>query len=103
MTNFYGQGMIQKGLLFLCLLSSNVVYAEDIDSILQEYNKKNALSQKTIDENKGHLILFTREKLERMHAKTLKDVFKTTPMMYYHENRYALPDPLTSGVFELTK
>jgi len=103
MTSFYGQGMIQKGLLLLCLLFSSVVYAEDIDSILEEYNQKNALSQKTIDENKGHLVLFTREKLERMHAKTLKDVFKTTPIMYYNENRYALPDPFTSGAFDTYK
>ena len=103
MTSFYGQGMIQKGLLLLCLLFSSVVYAEDIDSMMQEYNRKNALSQKTIDENKGHLVLFTRERLERMHAKTLKDVFKTTPIMYYNENRYALPDPFTSGVFDTYK
>ena len=103
MTSFYGQRMIQKGLLLLCLLFSSVVYAEDIDSMLQEYNQKNALSQKTIDENKGHLVLFTREKLERMHAKTLKDVFKTTPIMYYNENRYALPDPFTSGAFDTYK
>ena len=100
MRNFFGQEMIQKSLVFLCLLSSSMLYAENVDSILQEYNQKNDLSQKTIDENKGHLILFTREKLEKMHAKTLKDVFKTTPMIYYHENRYALPDPLTSGAFE---
>jgi iron complex outermembrane receptor protein len=97
---FFGQKMIEKSLVSLCLLSSSMVYAENVDSILQEYTQKNALSQKTIDENKGHLVLFTREKLEEMHAKTLKDVFKTTPMIYYHENRYALPDPLTSGAFE---
>ena len=100
MRYFFGQKVIQKSLVLVYLLSSSMVYAENIDSILQEYNQKNALSQKTIDENKGHLILFTREKLEEMHAKTLKDVFKTTPMIYYHENRYALPDPLTSGAFE---
>ena len=35
-----------------------------------------------------------------MHAKTLKDVFKTTPVIYYHENRVGLPDPLTSGGIE---
>lgn len=87
-------------MVFLYLFFSGVIYAQNVDSVLQEYNKKNALSQKTIDENKGHLVLFTREKLERMHAKTLKDVFKTTPIIYYHENRYALPDPLTSGAFE---
>ncbi len=67
-----------------------MIYAQNVDSILQEYNQKNDLSQKTIDENKGHLVLFTREKLERMHAKTLKDVFKTTPGIYYDENRVGL-------------
>ncbi len=97
---FFGQKMIQKSLVFLCLLSSGTIYAENVNSILQEYNQKNDLSQKTIDENKGHLVLFTREKLERMHAKTLKDVFKTTPVVYYHENRVGLPDPLTSGGVE---
>ena len=100
MRYFFGQKMIQKSLILLCLLSLGTLYAENVNSVLQEYNQKNALSQKTIDENKGHLVLFTREKLERMHAKTLKDVFKTTPAIYYHENRYGLPDPLTSGAFE---
>jgi len=75
-------------------------HASEVDTLLNEYNNKNALSQKTIDENKGHLVLYTRDKLERMHAKTMKDVFKTTPVLYYHENRYGRPDPLTSGAFE---
>jgi len=75
-------------------------HASEVDILLNEYNNKNALSQKTIDENKGHLVLYTRDKLERMHAKTMKDVFKTTPVLYYHENRYGRPDPLTSGAFE---
>ncbi|RRS32513.1 MAG: hypothetical protein P794_01075 [Epsilonproteobacteria bacterium (ex Lamellibrachia satsuma)] len=97
---FFGQKMIQKSLVFLWLLSSSTINAQNVGSILQEYNKKNDLSQKTIDENKGHLVLFTREKLEKMHAKTLKDVFKTAPVIYYHENRYGLPDPLTTGAFE---
>jgi len=100
---FFGQKMIQKSLALLCLLSSTTIYGNNVDSILQEYNQKNALSQKTIDENKGHLVLFTRDRLEKMHAKTLKDVFKTTPVVYYHENRYGLPDPLTTGAFESYK
>ncbi len=100
---FFGQKMIQKSIVFLYLFFSCVIYAQNVDSVLQEYNQKNALSQKTIDENKGHLILFTRDRLEKMHAKTLKDVFKTTPVVYYHENRYGLPDPLTTGAFESYK
>jgi len=100
---FFKQKIIQKCLAFLCFLTIGMtgsVYANSVDSMLAEYNQKNALSQKTIDENKGHLVLYSRERLEKMHAKTLKDVFKTTPIIYYHENRYALTDPLTSGAFE---
>jgi len=92
------------GYLFMVIFSLfSFLYATtdtDIKELLDTYSTKNALSQKTIDENKGHLVLFSREMLEKMHAKTLKDVFKTTPIVYYHENRYGLPDPLTSGAFE---
>jgi iron complex outermembrane receptor protein len=87
--------------MYLSLTSH--LYADNVETLLNNYKAKNDLSQKTIDENKGHLVLFTREKLEKMHAKTLKDVFKTTPAIYYHENRYALPDPLSGGTFELYK
>ena len=87
-------------ILFLWLIFSYFLQASEVETLLDDYNHKNDLSQKTIDENKGHLVLFTRERLERMHAKTLKDVFKTTPVIYYHENRYTLPDPLSGGTFE---
>lgn len=100
MKYFFGQKMIKQNFVIIGMLVFNTVYAEDVNSNLKEFNQKNDLSQKTIDENKGHLTLFTRERLEKMHAKTLKDVFKTTPVIYYHENRYALPDPLGSGGFE---
>ena len=87
-------------LLILWLYYTQTLSAVDVDTLLSNYTHKNDLSQKTIDENKGHLVLFTREKLEKMHAKTLKDVFKTTPVIYYHENRYGLTDPLSGGLFE---
>ncbi|WP_295420960.1 hypothetical protein [Sulfurovum sp.] len=86
--------------LFFFVAFAAYLHAAGVEKLMNEFSHKNDLSQKTIDENKGHLVLFTREKLEKMHAKTLKDVFKTTPIMYYHENRYGLPDPLVSGAFE---
>ena len=91
--------------LSLLVLLVNTLNAQenDVQKLLNDFSKKNDLSQKTIDENKGHLVLFTREKLEKMHARTLKDVLKTTPVVYYHENRYGLPDPLTTGSFESYK
>jgi len=91
---------VRRYLLIMLGIMQLFMNASEVDTLLHEFNQKNALSQKTIDQNKGHLVLYTRDKLERMHAKTLKDVFKTTPVLYYHENRYGLPDPLTSGAFE---
>ena len=85
-------------ILSILFLANGAVYADgDIEKLLNEFNQKNDLSQKTIDQNKGHLLLYTRDTLERMHAKTLKDVLKTIPILAYSENRYGLADPLGSG------
>jgi iron complex outermembrane receptor protein len=85
-------------ILSILLLANGTVYADgDIEKLLNEFNQKNDLSQKTIDQNKGHLLLYTRDTIERMHAKTLKDVFKTIPILSYTENRYGLTDPLAPG------
>jgi len=83
--------------LVSCILLFSSLYGENIEDLLNDFSQKNALSQTTIDKNKGHLLLYTREKLEKMHAKTLKDVLKTIPILQYTENRYGLPDPLSIG------
>jgi len=100
MGKFFKEKSIVKTITLLFMVFMALTHADTLEGNLQEYNEKNLLSQKTIDENKGHLVLFTREKLEKMHARTLKDVFKTTPAIYYNENRYGLTDPLTGGLFE---
>ena len=50
--------------LSLLVLLINTLYAHEgeVQKLLSDFTKKNDLSQKTIDENKGHLVLFTREK-----------------------------------------
>ena len=79
------------------MLTTLFLQASSVEELMDEFSQKNALSQSTIDKNKGHLLLYTRDILERMHAKTLKDVLKTIPITQYNENRYGLPDPLSSG------
>jgi len=78
-------------------LATLCAHASTVEELMDEFSQKNALSQSTIDKNKGHLLLYTRDTLERMHAKTLKDVLKTVPITQYNENRYGLPDPLSTG------
>ena len=89
-----------KWLLLSLLGVTTLSMATELDTLLVRFSQENQLSKKTIDENRGHLVLFTRERLENMHARTLDDVFKTIPVIYYHQNRYGLSDPLTSGAFE---
>ena len=91
MKYFFRQCVMGITLATLC------VQASTVDELMDEFSEKNALSQSTIDKNKGHLLLYTRDTLERMHAKTLKDVLKTIPITQYNENRYGLPDPLSGG------
>ena len=82
-------------ILFLLLVPPATLTAESVDTLLSEFSQKNDTSHKTIDANKGHLVLFTRDKIEKMRAKTLKDILLTTPFIHYKENRYAIPDPLS--------
>jgi len=87
--------LIQKIPLLLLASMLSFATASEIDTLLNDFSQKNDTSKKTIDENKGHLVLYTRDKIESMRAKTLKDILLTTPFIHYKENRYAIPDPLS--------
>jgi len=76
-------------------LSANDTEEINIHSLLNDIEKKTDLSQKTKLENGGISFIFTRDDLERMQAKSLKDILKSTYPLHYAENRYGSPDPLT--------
>jgi iron complex outermembrane receptor protein len=77
-------------LFFLTILNS--VYAYDIDQILDLYRKENDLSNKTKNEALGHLVVYTRDDIERMQAYHLSDLIKSHRMMRYDENMFGMPD-----------
>lgn len=81
-------------ILLLILFSLSILYAEGIDSLLQEYEEASELSKKTKDESAGNLIIYTRDDLERMQVETLKDILKSLRFFSYAENRMAQPDIL---------
>ncbi|WP_193109928.1 TonB-dependent receptor plug domain-containing protein [Sulfurimonas paralvinellae] len=77
----------------LVLLGFSVILqASDIDTLLDQYKTESELSKKTKDENAGHLIVYTRDDLERMQVETLKDVLKSIRFFRYLENRVNEPD-----------
>jgi len=63
----------------------------NMDTLLQQYKEESALSKQTKKDTSGLLYLYTREMLEKMQARTLKDVLKTVPGM----NLYRVGNILT--------
>jgi len=85
-------------IFLILLLNILVVFGDDLDNLLKEYQVKSDLSNQTKIENSGQVIVFTRKDLESMQARSLKDILKTLPFVYYNESRYGLPDILYKGL-----
>lgn len=88
-----------KKYLIYSLLLSSTLYSSDLelDNLLDTFAKNSDLSQKTKLENSGHTIVFTRDDLDRMMAKNLKDILKSYPILGYKESRFGYPDMLSLG------
>ncbi len=73
-------------LLMLILILIGQTHSKSISDILEEYREKSELSKKTKLESEGHLIIFTREDLEKMQAQTLEDVLKIIRFFILQKN-----------------
>lgn len=82
-------------IIILMFFSFNFSFADDIlKPILESIGKEDDLSVKTKRESVGHLSVFTRQDLDRMRFRTLKDLFHYIRFMGYNENSFGLTDPL---------
>ncbi|BCD68085.1 TonB-dependent receptor plug domain-containing protein [Nitratiruptor sp. YY09-18] len=75
----------------LCLLC---VYADqtNLDMLLGSLQQAEDLSKKTIQESAGYVITYTREDLDRMHIKSLKEILERLPFIRYNEDANGLTD-----------
>lgn len=76
----------------LAILSSSMLIADNtnFDQLLGEFSQKSDLSEKTKLSNTGHAIIFTRDEIEKMQARNLKDIIKGIPLFTYQENRFGI-------------
>lgn len=81
--------------LFITNIFAKDIETSEIFNLLDHIEKKTDLSAKTKLENGGVSFIYTRDDLERMQVKSLKDILKSTYPFGYNENRYGRPDPLT--------
>jgi len=86
--------------LLILLATTTFSFAEDdlnIDNLLNDIKVKSDLSSKTKLENSGVRYIYTRDDIDRIQARNLKDILKSTYPLGYSENRYGLTDPMGSG------
>lgn len=81
------------GCIFTSVLFSQMVYAQNIDTLLNKLAQKDDLSAHTKKENAGYLRIFTRQDLDRMKATSLKELVEKIPFIRYNENSRGLGDP----------
>ncbi len=89
--------MKSLNLLFTSLIIASSAFAEQSDSmdeLLDTYVHNSDLSKKTKLENAGNVTIITREELDRMQARNLRDVMKSLPLLNYVENRWGFTDPV---------
>lgn len=77
------------------LLSVLFAFAEElnIDELLGQIHAEHDLSKKTKQENVGHIVVFSRDDIERMRLRTLKDFIDYIPFVHYKINNYGFVDP----------
>ena len=81
-------------LLFLVALVWVQLSAQELGALLKAYELASDLSNKTKKESAGNLVVYTRDDLERMQARTLKELFNALRFYRYVENRSGNPDIL---------
>ncbi len=74
----------------LCFFISPIFADESIESLLGSYAKRADLSEQTKRESDGYLIVFTRQDLDRMQIRSLREIIEKIPFIRYNESRLGL-------------
>lgn len=79
--------------LFFTFLLTDISLANshNLKTLLKNYADESKLSKKTKKDTSGALYLYTREMLDKMQAKNLRDVLKTIPHVNLYQNVVNIP------------
>ena len=86
-----------KYLILTFFLTSHAFSSDDLSSLLNDYEEQSQLHKKTKVESAGHLIIYSRDDLDRMQAHTLNDILKSTRLFSLQETSNGLTGLQRSG------
>ncbi|WP_456463827.1 TonB-dependent receptor plug domain-containing protein [Persephonella sp.] len=78
----------KKCIIILNLLLFCLSFGQQLDTLLKEYTDLSKLYRQTRQESEGHLIIITREDIERFQYHTLSDVLKSLRYFSLQRNHY---------------
>lgn len=70
-----------KKVIVLLLFLANALFADALDSLLQEYQSTTEKSLKTVNEKLGHVVIYSQQELRMMQYTKLDDILKELPLM----------------------
>jgi len=73
--------------ILLLVIPMITLYASELASLLTQYNQETQIHKETKKESAGHIIVMTRNDLDRMQAYTLNDILNTIRMFNLQASR----------------
>jgi iron complex outermembrane receptor protein len=87
---------MKKTVLFL-FVSIQLLFANSLDSLLDEYKTTNDKSLRTVDEKLGHVFIYSQKDLRLMQYNKLSDILKELPLLNLNKNRFGVSNLSLSG------
>lgn len=86
-----------KRVILILILYSSFLFSDTIDSLLQDYETTSHNSLSTVDENLGHVRIYSQKEIRLMQYNKLSDILKELPLINLNKNRFGLSSPSLAG------
>jgi outer membrane cobalamin receptor len=83
--------------ILVLLLLSHLLYGEDIDALLDAYQKTNEKSLQKVDEKLGHVFIYSQDEIQKMQYHKLGEILKELPHVNFNQNRFGIPSLSLAG------
>lgn len=90
---------MKNSVTFLCIFilwPMLSLASESIDGLLSDFGEKSDLSLQTKKESYGHSIVYTRQDIDRLQIRSLKELIDYLPMFRYNEDNKGQGNPFYS-------
>ncbi|MFA9373262.1 MAG: TonB-dependent receptor domain-containing protein [Poseidonibacter sp.] len=86
-----------KKIYLIFILLTNILLANNLNNLLEEYKTTSEKSLQTVDEKLGHVLVYSQKDLRLMQYNKLNDILKELPLLNLNKNRFGVSSPSLAG------